>query len=258
MENSDKLGGLGASQIGALFTRNGLKAKTCQSLALEKAEEIINGYKKVFSTIATQHGIFNEEEAFNLVVKPTFPNAKYQSSDSIFINNYGQNSNIWATPDVVDLIEEVTIDIKCPYSITTYKANITKLPESYISQNQMQMIATGHKKGYVCVYLTSNVVDSFGNKIEYNIPINERHLFIPIEANEDFQAEIIYRSEKFFDLRNQILEDLLNAIDISDDEYFDLIINKGKKATRFKDKSNLLSCGGKIFKNEREGFLVIE
>lgn len=253
----NKIGGLGASQIGALFTRDGLKAKTAQSLALEKAEEIINGYQKSLTTAPMMHGIFNEEEAYNLVVKPAFPNSKYQSSQSILLNDYGENSNVWVTPDVVDLVEEVTIDIKCPYTIMSYFKNVNKLPDSYIAQNQMQMIGTGHKKGYICVYLTSNKADEFGNKIEYDIDIEERHTFIPIIADFDFQSEIIDRSIKFFDLRNSILEDLMEAIEISDKEYFEMI-SKGKKATKLKEKSNLTTWKGKIYKTEADGFVVIE
>ena len=105
----DKLGGIGASEVGKLFTKQGLKAKTAQTLAYEKALEIINGYKKDFTTIAMQHGIFNEEEAYNSIVKPFYPHSKYQSSDSIWINEH-----CWVTPDVVDDVIGITIDIKCP------------------------------------------------------------------------------------------------------------------------------------------------
>ena len=76
----DKIGGIGASEIGKLFTRQGLKAKTAQTLAFEKAEELINGYRKDFTTVAMQHGIFNEDEAYNLVIKPVFEKKPLQYS----------------------------------------------------------------------------------------------------------------------------------------------------------------------------------
>ncbi len=250
--NIDKLGGIGASDVGKLFTRDGLKAKTAQTLAFEKAEELITREKKFFTTVATQHGIFNEEEAFYSVVKPNFPNAIYQSSDSIPIKD-----GVWVTPDVVDDSMGITMDIKCPYTIFTYYKNINKLPDTYIAQNQMQMIGTGHDNGFVVVYLTSNAIDKWGNKIEYNIPIEERHLFIPISKDEVFQEEIMTRIDGFFELRNKIYADLLEAKPIDDMEYFSKAAT-AKRVTRFKDKSNLLTWGGKIFHNEREGYLVIE
>ena len=37
--NKDKLGGIGASEIGALFVRDGIKSKSAQSLAFKKAKE---------------------------------------------------------------------------------------------------------------------------------------------------------------------------------------------------------------------------
>lgn len=248
----DKIGGIGASEIGKLFTREGLKAKTAQTLAYEKAEEMIFGYRKDFTTVAMQHGIFNEEEAFNTVVRPNYPNARYQSSESILLRD-----GVWVTPDVVDDVEGVTMDIKCPYTIFTFYKNINKLPDTYIAQNQMQMMGTGHDNGFVVIYLTSNTVDEWGNKIEYNIPIEQRHVFLPLQKDDVFQNEINERIDGFFPLRDQIYNDLKNAHPISDMEYFD-IARTAKRVTRFKDKSNLTTWADKIFYNEREGFLVIE
>lgn len=244
-----KLGGVGASDCGKLFTRDGLKAKTAQTLAYEKALELINGYRKDFTTIAMQHGIFNEEEAFNNVVKPFYPNAKYQSSDSIWINDYS-----WATPDVVDDIVGITIDIKCPYTPFTYWKNIKKLPDTYISQNQMQMSGTGHKKGAICLYLTSNNIDEWGNKVEFDIPLEKRHLFLPIDAQPEYQTEIKNRIDDFMPLRDLILSHLIKAVEISDLEFFDLC--ETNKVTRFKDKSNLTTWEGKIIKTSNEYYVI--
>lgn len=245
----DKLGGIGASDIGKLFTKAGLKAKTAQTLAYEKAKELITGFKKEITTIAMQHGIFSEEEAYTKVVKPFYPNSKYQSSDSIWIMD-----NAWATPDVVDDVLGITIDIKCPYTPYTYWNNVKKLPDAYVSQNQMQMIATGHKKGAICLYLTSTNIDEWGNKIEYDIPLEKRHLFLPIEAQDEYQKEIIKRIEEFIPMRDTILSHLSKATDVSDMELFDLC--ETKKITRFKDKSNLLTWENKIIKNANEYYTL--
>lgn len=252
MDKIEKLGGLGASDIGALFTGQGLKAKTAQTLAYKKALELITGEKETFTTPAMMHGIFSEEEAFNLVVKPAFPDAIYQSADSIHIA-----PGMWATPDVVDWEQKITMDIKCPYTVFTFFKNWNNLPAVYIAQNQMQLLATGHKKGFIVLYLTSNVIDEFGNIIQYDIPIEQRHVFLPLDADQNFQDEILFRSTGFFKLRDQIAFDLSGANTISDMEYFQAA-KKASRVTRFKDKSNLTTWGGKIFFNEREGYIIIE
>lgn len=245
----DKLGGIGASECGKLFTKSGLKAKTAHTLAFEKACELLNGYRKEFTTVAMQHGIFNENEAYNNVVKPFYPNSVYQSSESIPIQE-----GIWVTPDVVDDSEGITIDIKCPYTPYTFWQNARKMPETYLSQNQMQMIGTGHKKGAICLYLTSNAIDEWGNKVEFEIPLGDRHLFIPIEAQPDYQKEIISRIEAFFPIRDTIYSHIKKATEVSDMEFFKLCGDK--KVTRFKDKSNLLTWEDKLVKNQNEFYTV--
>lgn len=244
-----KLGGLGASDCGKLFTKDGLKAKTAQTLAYDKALELINGYRKDFTTIAMQHGVFNEEEAYHNVVRPFYPNSRYQSSESIWIKD-----NIWVTPDVIDETERITIDIKCPYTPYTFWNNVKKLPDAYLSQNQMQMIGTGHKKGAVCLYLTSNRIDEWGNKIEFDIPLEERHLFIPIEAQEAYQEEILKRCDEFFPIRDTIMSHLIKAEEVSDMDFFKLCGEK--KVTRFRDKYNLLTWEDKIIKNQNEYYTI--
>ena len=247
-----KLGGIGASEVGALFTQQGLKAKTAQSLAYEKAVELITGEKRSITTAAMQHGIFSEEEAYNAIIAPNFHSAVYQSDVSIQIKD-----QMWATPDVIDGDNEVVMDIKCPYSIYTFFENIRKVPARYIAQIQMQMLATGFSRGYLVYYLTSSVVDEYGNKIEYDIDINQRHRFIEVSADEDFQHDIVKRADEFFEMRDFIYRDLSEAPEISDMEYFDLAASD-HRVTRFKDKSNLLTWKGKIYRNQREGYLVIE
>lgn len=246
------LGSIGASEIGALFTQTGLKAKTAQSLAYEKALEILTGEKRNITTAAMQHGIFNEEEAFNTIIAPNFPNAVYQSNISLKIKE-----DVWATPDVIDGEHEVVMDIKCPYSIYTFFENIRKVPAYYLAQSQMQMLATGFSKGYLVYFLTSTVMDGYGNKLEFDVPVNDRHKFIEIEADEEFHKEILSRTDDFFKMRDIILKDLEAATEISDMEYFQLAMSD-HKITRFKDKSNLLAWAGKIYRNNREGYLVIE
>lgn len=244
------LGSISASTIGALFTRDGLKSKTAQSLAYQKAKEIITGKKRDITTVAMAHGVFNEEEAFYNVVKRLFPDSIYQSNQTIEIEK-----DIYATPDVVDHTEKLVIDIKCPYTPFTFFKNANNLPKGYIMQQQMQMLATGYDKGYVCLYLTSNKIDEWGNKIEYDIPLQDRHILIPIEADKEVQKEIIVRSHEFFTVRNRIKSDLESAIEIDDLEFFNLC-KTAKRVTRFQDKSNLLAWQGMIYLCGEEYYVI--
>ena len=252
--DEQKLGGVGASEIGKLFTQKGVKAKTAQTLIREKAQEMIDGRKVRSKTTAAQaHGHYNEEEAFHLVVKSVYPNAVYQSADSIHIKE-----GLWATPDVWVPDPPVTIDIKCPYTIPSYHENVRKLPATYISQNQCQMLATGHKKGFVCIYLTSPDLDpDTYEKIEYNIPINDRHAFIPIDAHEEYHKEIHKRFDEFKIQRDKLYEDMLAAINISDHELHYLSFENTSKITMLKDKSNMQGWGGMLLRN-RENYYVIQ
>lgn len=248
-EDPKKLGGIGASEVGKLFTRAGLKAKTAHTLAYEKALEIINGYKDFISTNATLHGVNSEIDAFREVVQKQFPNAQLRSDISIFLSEK-EGMCYWATPDVTDDIEGFTIDIKCPYTPYTYWRNVNNLPEQYKAQNQMQMMATGHKKGLICLYLTNDKVDSYGNKVEYDIPVDERSCFIQNPLDEEFQKEILNRLSGFFPMRDHILKGLESAPEITDEELFRMC--KVMTVKRFKENTNLLNWNDSLVKNREE------
>lgn len=236
-EDPRKLGCVGASEVGKLFTGRGVKAKTAHSFAYEKALELIRGYRDFVSTNAMLHGINSEVDGYNDVVKIKYPNAQLRSDVSIFLDETEKYS-YWATPDVTDDFEGITIDIKCPYTPYTYWNNVNKLPEQYKAQNQMQMIGTGHTKGAICIYLTGSEIDEYGNKKEYDIPALERSCFVFQEADKEFQNEIHKRISEFFKMRDLILEGLEQAPEITDEELFNLCKNLNVK--KFKENSNLL------------------
>tara|TARA_R110002051_G_scaffold224048_1_gene287254 strand:+ start:8278 stop:9132 length:855 start_codon:yes stop_codon:yes gene_type:complete len=244
-EDPRKLGGIGASEVGKLFTKAGLKAKTAHSMAYEKALELINGYRDFVSTNAMLHGITSEIDAYRDVIIEKYPNSLLRSDISLFLTDKDKY-NYWATPDVTDEVEGMTIDIKCPYTPYTYWNNVKKIPEQYKAQNQMQMIATKHKKGAICLYLTSNKIDDFGNKKEYDIPKEIRYQFITNDADDDFQKEITTRLTGFFPMRDLILKGLEEAPEISDEELFKLCSVKSVK--KFKENSNLLVWNHAIVK----------
>lgn len=246
----EKLGGIGASEIGKFFTGQGMKARTAHTCILEKAEELIYGHRREITTIAMQHGIFNEEEAYHKVVKPMYPNAIHRNDESIFIKD-----ELWATPDVTDDVEGITIDIKCPYSVMSYFKNIANIPNTYKAQMQCQMLATKHKESALCFFLTNTQIDAYGNKIEYDIPLEKRFCFVHIDPEFDFQKEIEVRFDQFCEKRDELYDHLISAPTLSDMEFFDLN-HKGKKVTRLKDKSNYFTWEGKIVRNQNIHYVV--
>jgi len=243
------IGTLGASNIGALFTKQGLKAKSAHSKAFELAKELVNGYRKNLTTISMAHGLFNEEEAFNVVVKPNFPKAKYHSNKS-----YQIEGDFWATPDAV-VEGECVIDIKCPYHIDTYKANISNPKAGYIAQVMTQMLACNVDKGYLVYYLTSCDIDEFGNKKELDIDIKKRVAIIPIDRDDNFIEMIKERAKGLLEMRDVIYSHIKDVPIINDADFYDMY--DSYKITRLKTKSNLLAWEGKIIRN-REFYYVTE
>ncbi len=243
----DKIGGLGASEVHKLFTGQGIKSKTAQTLCYEKALEIITGVKKNITTAPMTHGILNEFTAFEQCVLPKYPQSELQSSNSVLIAD-----GLWATPDV--RFENNVIDIKCPYTHYSYYQQIKKLNKNYQIQVNTQMLATGSDKGQLCYFLTAPINEN-GYKEEYETPLEDRTTFIEVPKIDDFESKLLQRFEDFKELRDSIIEDLHYSIDV-DDYKFD-ILNKDKKVTKFKDKSNLSKWGGQIVKH-RNDYYVIE
>jgi len=246
MEN-EKLGGIGASEIGGLFTSGGIKSKTAQSLALKKAIELITLEKTHITSKEMTHGIINESEAFEMVVKPNHKDAVLQSTDSYFLKD-----GLWATPDVV--CEDRVIDIKCPYSISTYFDNINKVKNNYKYQVNLQMIATGKTDGYLTFYLTKPF-NEHGDKEEYDIELHRRTKTIKVDKLDLFEKEVFDRFDQFIDLRDSIHYDLIIAEEI--DDSMQMYLEETKKVTEFKKKSNLTKWGGQLVVNNGK-YLVVE
>lgn len=240
-----KLGGVGASEVGKLFTSKGLDAKTAHTFAYEKALELIRGYKDYISTDATLHGINSEIDAYRDVIIKKYPNAELRSDVSIFLQEK-ENYCYWVTPDVTDESIRITIDSKCPKTPETYHRNIANVLPSYKAQLQMQMLGTGHEKGALLFYLTNDKTDEFGNKQEYDIPINDRNHFVYFDADTEFQEQIVDRINSFFPMRDAIKATLDDAPVISDRELFYLC--QEKTVCQFKKNNNLLIWYGRTVK----------
>jgi len=243
MIDEKKKGGVGASEVSALFTKDGIRSKSAHTLAYNKALEILTGERKEISTKAMEHGIINEPEAFENCIMFNIPESNLQSTDSYFIKD-----GLWATPDVVS--PQSVIDIKCPYTPYSYHQNIAKLKKSYIIQVNTQMLALNVDVGGLLFYLTADNYDRYGNKIEYEIPLQDRFSLVGVEKEDNFESELLKRFDEFKELRDLILKDITGVPEFDDYTFFDIC--KKKKVTRFKDKSNLRMWGNKILKYNNE------
>lgn len=248
LSNEQKLGGIGASEVGKLFTANGLKSKTAQTLLLEKTIELITGERKRgVDNYATMHGKNSEHLAFEQLIKPNFPTAIYQSDESIPLFD-----GCWVTPDVIDYEAGITFDIKCPFTIQTFWDNINNVKKGYQYQVNMQMIGTNHKQGYLVYYLTHNDF----RETEYNIPLQQRFKFFSIVADESIQKEEISRIKEFLSIRDKLYPMLCRATAVSDEEQF--YLSEKHKVTPLKAKSNVMNWDGKLIVNQENEYFTLE
>lgn len=195
--SKERLGKFTASSISKLFVKGA--GATRDSYIFEKAEEIVRGHEKGFSSKHTEHGHLNEFEAIESFGEVTGLNVVYLEQEFFKINE-----NCGATPDakVVDFNNNLlaTVDVKCPTE-TFFKQKLAQLKESnpkyqnipkdYFYQAQMQMLAMGATKHYLVRYLTSCDIDFDGNKIEYDLPLDVRLFYKVITEDKKVQAEIL-------------------------------------------------------------------
>jgi hypothetical protein len=199
---SARKGKFTASSISKLFTEPKAKAdkeagrlsETALTYIFELAVEEHTGYRKEITVKEMTHGIVNEFEGFEAFVQKS--GLQFELTSNQF---FGYGANAGASPDGVlfDGIDiTAVLDIKCPYSPLSYfnqKMELygTKMPKSYFYQLQMQMLCTGAKKGYLARYLTNSIVDEYGNKTEYDIPLDERIFWTELNADEEVHQQII-------------------------------------------------------------------
>lgn len=197
-----RIGRFTASQIYKLFTEPKTKAdkeagiwsETARSYIFELAVQEFCGYKKELSAPALEHGLVNEAEAFESFVKISGLPFQLVSNQFFEYNEYSG-----ASPDGVLFNDELDIiavaDVKCPFNPVSYFEQRLELygqplPKSYFYQLQMQMLCTGAKKGYLVRYLTSSHTDQYGNKFEFDIPLEKRIFYSEVDADERVQGEI--------------------------------------------------------------------
>lgn len=220
---------ISASRVSELCPKDGSKSKTAQSYILDLAMECL-GIKDSLDTQATRHGLVNQFNAFEFVVKPRFEGAVWHDEYMPIDDRCG------ASPDV--LIGNVPMDIKCPYTPDKYFELFDSLPKCYVYQLQMQMIATGAENAYLLPYCTRP--ETFGDEVweEYPIPLEERFRIIEVKKSDEIQSEIMLAVDKWHPKKIELIEMLKNAEEIGLERYF--FESKGGAVYRkLKDANNI-------------------
>ena len=199
-----------ASRISELLA--GGTGKTAQSYILDLAMQSI-GLRDELSTPAMKHGIQNQMNGFEQVVKPLFPNAEWHD-EFILINEY-----CGASPDILN--ESSPMDIKCPYYIDTFIEQINKPPTKYFAQVQMQMMACKSDIGRLVFYLTKP--EEWGQEtevVEYPFPLELRFKIFDFKKDEELQEKILEKVHESQPKKEQMIKLLTDAKLIEVDQFF--------------------------------------
>lgn len=202
-----------ASRTGDLLS--GGTGKTRMNYIFELAEKAI-GIESNLQTPAMLHGINSELDAIQILtsIYGGSHNTDGKGGQVYFvINDY-----IGATPDALG--DDFVGDAKCQYFIHTYFEQNDKLSTKYHLQVQTQMLALNVKKGYLINYLTKP--EQWGNDDwqEYPFPLKDRYFIHEINAEAEIQDNILLHAEKYYPLIGVCSELMLNATEISHDEFF--------------------------------------
>lgn len=218
-----------ASRISELLA--GGSGKTAQSYMLDLALQSI-GIKEEVSTPAMKHGIQNQINGYESVVKPLFPNAEWHD-EFILINEF-----CGASPDI--LCEGEPMDIKCPYYIDTYLEQINQPPKSYYAQVQMQMMACKADTGRLIFYLTKP--EEWGSEeiTEYPFPLDLRFKIFDFKKDEEIQESILKKVEECQPKKESIIKLLQDADLMEADQFFYEQLN-GYSYRKLKDCNNILN-----------------
>ena len=219
-----------ASRISELLA--GGQGKTAQSYILDLAMQSI-GLRDDISTPAMKHGIQNQLNAFEQVVKPLFTTAEWHD-EFIQINEY-----CGASPDI--LIDSNPMDVKCPFFIDSYLEQINKPPKKYFAQVQMQMMACKADIGYLAFYLTKP--EEWGQEtevIEYPFSLELRFKIFEFKPDEELQFSILAKVEESEPKKVQMIQ-LLTDAELMDEEQFFYEQMSGFAYRKLKDCNNILN-----------------
>ena len=243
MENSEERKGcFTASNISRLLAGGG--GATRKSYILEVAIEAVIGSKPQLDTSATKHGIANQMNAYEFVLKPKYKGIQWVDT---FIKI---NENCGASPDTI-WNGNYPIDIKCPYEIDTYLEQIEKVKPSYFAQIQMQIMAVKGTEGALCTYLTKKEEWGSDTWEEYPFPLEDRYKIAPIQKDEETCDRILIAVEKAVPERDTYIECLLNAKEMDEIDYFYYQMKHNKcrdiKLCSNISKSNIIRVNNKFY-----------
>ena len=229
-----------ASRISELLAKG--QGKTAQSYILSLAMQSI-GLKEELSTPAMNHGIVNQMNAFEQVVKPLFEGAEWHD-EYIAINDF-----CGASPDI--LIEGTPVDVKCPFYIDTYLEQINSVPKKYFAQVQMQMIACKADLGRLIFYLTKP--EEWGQEtevIEYPFPLETRYKIFEYAKDEEMQEAILQKVMESEPKKVQMIKLLTDAEVMEVDQFFFEQMG-GFAFRKLQDCSNILNLDKCIRVNDK-------
>jgi hypothetical protein len=219
-----------ASEMWKLFTQpkekwkieQGLWGDTANTYIFEKAVEEITGFRKQWSTKATEHGNFNEQEAMDAFKELYGIDVTMSSTDYIPINE-----NCGASPDgiIYESFDKIlgVVDVKCPFNplsyfeqkdmiLNTKNEEFQCVPKPYFYQLQTQMLAAKCDKAYLVRYLTTSYTDDFGNKYEYDLPLEARMFCSVVTADKKVQDNILAMVERAVIEKQTIINQLMTKL----------------------------------------------
>lgn len=214
------------------FTASGITRLLAEGTGKTRINYIIEvaknglGIRDEFSTSDTRHGINNQINAFDFVVKNNFDHAKW-ADEYMPIND-----DCGASPDVLVAYDNnvCPLDIKCPTTIDNYIKQIADTKNQYYYQVQMQMMATDAEVGFLCYYLTKPEVFGVEWK-EYPMPIEDRFKINTFHRNPEAVDRILKAVEDAVPLRDILIKKMEDAILLDEIEYF----YEQKKHMKFRD-----------------------
>lgn len=218
-----------ASRISELLA--GGSGKTAQSYCLDLALQEI-GIKEEISTPAMKHGIQNQMNAFETVIKPLYPNAEWHD-EFIHINEH-----CGASPDILDKSDP--FDVKCPYYIDTFLEQINSVPKKYYTQVQMQMMACKSDIGRLAFYLTKPEEWGQDECIEYPFPLELRFKIFEFTPDLELQETILAKVDEWQPKKESIVKMLKEAEVIDYEQFFYEQIN-GYGYRKLADCGNILN-----------------
>lgn len=191
----DREGRFTASQISRLLGKEGL-ARTKQAIdsyAFEKAVETLYGREEdTYVSEDMRRGIILEPMAFDL-----FKKIKYHDFlDVTECGFYKYGEHAGASPDG-RISNNSNLEIKCPRRDKFYKivANgIDEVDSNYISQMQMQMLATNTEKSYFLNYYIDKGIEFWHELIierdEATINLIKKRIEVATEIKLDYIEKI--------------------------------------------------------------------